>query len=70
MLDVIFAHPFDLQVAKIIESDSIKEIKYYFPPDQLKYDFETILKDDTGLFVRGEFDLGNEPFRLPETAVT
>lgn len=72
VLDVISCKPFDFQSAlpKIIESDSIKYIKYYFPPDQLSYNYDKILKEDTGLFILGDMEVGNNPFRFPETAVT
>ena len=72
VIDVIFCKPFDFQSAlpKIIESDSLKYIKYYFPPDQLSYNYDKILTDDTGLFILGNMEVGNSPFRFPETAVT
>jgi len=72
VLDVIFSNSFEFKsiLPKIIESDFIKYIKYYFPPDQLKFYYDKIIEEDTGLFILGDFELGNDPFRFPETAVT
>jgi hypothetical protein len=72
IIDVLFTKSFDFQLLlpKITESDSINLIKFYFPPDQLHFKYDRTLKENTGLFVCGKFDLGNIPFRFPETAVT
>jgi hypothetical protein len=72
LLDIIFNKPFDTQLLlpEIIESDSIKLIKYYFPPDKLRYTYDKTVKEDTGLFVLGNLELGNMPFRFPKTAIT
>ena len=72
IIDVLFTKPFDFQLVlpKIIESDSSSLIKYYFPPDHVYFNYDKTLKDKTGLFVLGKFELGNIAFRYPETAVT
>jgi len=72
IVDVIFGRPFNfnLVLPNFISSDSIKSIKYYFPPDQLKYNYDKIVKEDTGLFILGNLELENMQFRYPETAVT
>ena len=72
ILDVIFRQQFDLELAmlKIIESDSIKSIKYYFPPDRLNYKYDKVKKEDTGLFILSDLELGDNPFRFPMTAIT
>ena len=42
ILDVINRKSFDLVsvLPRIIESDSIKSIEFYFPPDQLNYHYD------------------------------
>jgi len=72
ILDVIFCTAFDFQSAlpKIIESNSIKFINYNFPPDQLNYSYNKILSVDTELFILGNVEFGNNPFRFPLTAIT
>jgi hypothetical protein len=72
VLDVIFRNPFDLEnaLSKTLISNPIKSIRYYFAPDQLHYKYDKILNDDTGLFILGEIDFGEEPFRFPITAIT
>jgi len=72
LYEIIFHDAFDLQsvLPKIIESDKIKSIRYYFPPDKLPFQFHSIQDDDTGLFILGDFNPGEEPFRFPVTAVT
>jgi len=72
ILDVIFNNSFDFKsiLPKLIESDTIKNLKYYFPPDQLNFNYDRIIEEDTGLFILGDLELGNNQFRFPETAVT
>ncbi|MBT3634757.1 MAG: GNAT family N-acetyltransferase [Candidatus Marinimicrobia bacterium] len=72
ILDIIFSGSIDMQslLPKIIESDSIQYIKYSFPPDIVKFSYDTILQEDTGLFILGDMDMGNKPFRFPEMAIT
>jgi ribosomal protein S18 acetylase RimI-like enzyme len=70
--EVIHTIQFDLQSAlpKIVESDSIKTVQYYFPPDQLKYEYSKVIDEDTKLFMLGNVDLREKTFRFPTTAVT
>jgi len=72
IFDVIFQNPVQLEsiIPKIIESETINTIKYYFPPDQLNFNYDNMLNDNTGLFIRGNLELETRPFRFPETAVT
>ncbi|NQU66653.1 MAG: GNAT family N-acetyltransferase [Candidatus Marinimicrobia bacterium] len=72
ILDVLFTGTIEFQsiLPKIIESSSIQCIKYYFPPDIINYPYDTILQEDTGLFILGDIETGNHPFRFPETATT
>jgi len=72
ILEIFFAELFDLEKAlpKLIESDSIKQIKFYFPPDQLSFQFQKRVEEDTGLFILGDVDLVNKHFRFPTTAIT
>lgn len=72
ILEIFFTELFELEKAlpKLIESDSIKQIKFYFPPDQLNYQFQKIVEEDTGLFKLGDVDLANMHFRFPTTAIT
>jgi len=71
--DVIFTKPFDIEasIAKILKSNRIKSIIYYFPPDQLKYNYDSILPfEESPLFIRGKFTLNNTQFKFPITAQT
>ena len=72
ILDVIYHAPFDLEsvIPKIVGSDTIKSIKFYFSPDQLHYRYDKFEKLDTGLFILGNLDLPEIPFRFPLTAIT
>ena len=55
---------------KIISSDKIQRINYYFPPDQLEYKYDQVIVEQTGLFVRGETFKDNVLIKFPETAHT
>ena len=64
-------------ISKVFPGISFKEwyskgfwTENYIPPDQLSYNYDKILKEDTGLFILGDMEVGNNPFRFPETAVT
>jgi GNAT superfamily N-acetyltransferase len=72
IFDVIFRTSFDFQIVlpKIISSNSVKIIKYYFSPDQLNYKYNKTIIDDSGLFIRGEFNMSGELLKFPETAHT
>ena len=70
--DVIYRSLFDFEILlpKIIGSNSVKAIKYYFSPDQLNFRYNKTIKDNSGLFVRGEFNMKDKFFKFPETAHT
>jgi GNAT superfamily N-acetyltransferase len=71
--DVIFKEPihFESAISKSIQDQNIKSILYYFPPDQLPFEYNDILEDkDSHLFVRGDFEVGEQDFKFPVTAQT
>ena len=72
VLDAIFRTQFDFHsaLAKIMKTDSIRCICYYFPPDVIKYHYDKIEPDVTGLFILGDITLPQAPFRFPLTAIT
>jgi GNAT superfamily N-acetyltransferase len=72
VLDAIFSAQFNFHnaLAKIMREDSIKCICYYFPPDVIKYHYDKIEPDVTGLFILGDITLPQAPFRFPLTAIT
>ncbi|HDS01375.1 MAG TPA: GNAT family N-acetyltransferase [candidate division Zixibacteria bacterium] len=73
ILDIIYHRQFDLTgaLSRIIESNNLKSVHYYFSPDQLdfKYD-EVVIDTDSPLFVRGKFPIGGRHFKFPATAQT
>jgi len=71
--DIIFSRPFDLagSLSKIIQSERIRTINYYFPPDRLNFHFDKIVPlGDYALFVRGKFNIKDMQFKFPVTAET
>ena len=72
VVDIIYRKLFNVQTAlsRVVESDIIRSIKYYFPPDQLKYEYDKIENDNTYLFIRGEIELEDVLLKFPETAHT
>lgn len=60
----------DNVLPRIISSNKIAEVRFYFPPDQFVYSFDEIIKDDTGLFIKGTMNFDNKHFRFPITAIT
>ena len=71
--DVIYDKPFDFYpvISKVIKSNSLKSINYYFSPDQLNFEFdETVPYIDSPLFIMGDFKLQGENFKFPATAQT
>jgi GNAT superfamily N-acetyltransferase len=70
--DVIYKEPFDFlsAVNRVIESDSIHSINYYFPPDQLKYEYNNTASEKSGLFIKSDIEIGNELPKFPVTAHT
>lgn len=72
IVDVIYSKPFDFQLVlpQIMESNSIKSINYYFPPDQLQYDYSKIVNEKSGLFLLGDIEIEDKLLKFPETAHT
>jgi hypothetical protein len=70
--EIIYRKPFNVQLAisKVIESFKIKSVRYYFPPDQLNYNYNRIINSDSFLFVMGDAEIDNLQFKFPETAQT
>jgi len=70
--EIICRKYFDLDAAlpKIIESREIDSVKFYFPPDQLKYNYDKIINEDNGLFILSDIKFSNNLFKFPETAIT
>lgn len=71
--EVIYRKQFDIVdlLPKIMKSSSIDRIRYYFPPDQIYFEYDETESDIAmPLFVRGEFPLENGLFKLPTTAHT
>jgi GNAT superfamily N-acetyltransferase len=70
--EVIFKEKFDFQevLYKIITSESINKIIFHFPPDQLEYEYNKIISEQSGLFVRGEIFKNHSKMKFPETAHT
>ena len=72
LYEIIFQNEFDFSAVlpKFIQSQSSKRITFYFPPDQVSFQFDLCNTIDSGLFVKGLFPSEIEPFHLPVTAVT
>lgn len=69
--DVIYTKPFNLSsaVSKIIRNEELKSILYYFPPDQLLFNYDEVIPDkESFLFVKGDFKLKDRNFKFPITA--
>lgn len=72
LYDVIFRNYVDSNniVSAITSSETIDVVKYYFPPDQINYSYNKVVRDDTMLFIKGDIKLGAKAFRFPATAIT
>lgn len=70
--DIICRKPFDVLPAlyKLIESETIERIYFYFPPDNLKYPYNIAGNYNSYLFVKGSIEPGGELIKFPETAKT
>ena len=56
---------------KLIKNKDIKEVLYYFPPDQMQFNYDQVVEDkDSHLFVRGNFDVEGREFKFPVMAQT
>jgi GNAT superfamily N-acetyltransferase len=71
--DVIYTKPIDINsvLSKVIRNKDLREIHFYFPPDQLSFDYDEVIEDeDSHLFVRGDFEVEGREFKFPVTAQT
>jgi ribosomal protein S18 acetylase RimI-like enzyme len=71
--DIINTLPIDPKsvISRVIKSDNLKSIDYYFSPDIIGYSFDsTIPEQESPLFVRGEFQSSTRSFKFPVTAQT
>lgn len=74
LFDVIFNKPIsdiNLLIPKIVNNKNIKSVYYYFPPEQLGFEYDEVKTyEDSPLFIRGEFALKDKYFKFPVTAQT
>ncbi len=70
--DIIYWKPFDILpvLSKVVESDMIKRIYYYFPPDKLGYPYSESVDYNSYLFVRSKIEISGDRLKFPETAKT
>lgn len=72
--DILFAEPFNISLCLsniIPHKINIKSICFYFPPDQIKFNYDEVLEDsDSLLFVKGNFPIKGKHFKFPTTAQT
>ncbi|MBZ0177757.1 MAG: GNAT family N-acetyltransferase, partial [Melioribacteraceae bacterium] len=59
-----------INLADFVLRGSAEKVRVYFPPDQIFYKVSKSEKEDTGLFLLGDFKLDNHEFRFPITAYT
>jgi hypothetical protein len=69
--DVIYKDSFNMAevLPKLIEDD-VTSIIFHFPPDIIKFNYDSIHKSDTLLFIKGDFTLSDNKFKYPTTAQT
>lgn len=72
LLEIINKSPIEIEtlLPRIISTDKINKVKYYFPPDQLKYEYDRVTKEESGLFVLSKKEFNPGKFRFPITATT
>ena len=70
--EIIYRKPFDIlpALSKIIESETISRIYYYFPPDKLSYPYDTAVGYKSHLFIKSKIELSGDLIKFPETAKT
>lgn len=71
--DVIYIAPINIKtmLPNIIKNNDLKKILYYFPPDQLSFDYDEVIEDkESHLFVSGDFEVEGRKFKFPVTAQT
>ena len=73
MLDIIFSKPLDISklLPKIIPDEKISSVLFYFSPDVVKFNYDSLLPYEEGpLFVKGNFAVDRKHFKFPFTAQT
>lgn len=71
--EVIHCAPIDMSSAlpKVMKHGTPRSIRYYFPPDQLPFEYDdTEIDVNSPIFVRGSFPIGKNRFKFPTTAHT
>lgn len=70
--DIIFRKSFDIlpAMSKVIESEAINKIYYYFPPDKIVYPYTQTVDYKSYLYVRSKIEIEADLFKFPETAKT
>lgn len=71
--DIVYRKPIDFSTAtaKVMKSEGIKSIRYYFTPEKLNIGYDDIeIMDDSPLFTFGNFPIVKRPFKFPTTAQT
>ena len=71
--DVIYTRPINLSsvIPMIIRNKRLESVLYYFPPDQLSFEYDEVIPDiNSYLFVKGKFYLKNGNIKFPMTAQT
>ncbi len=70
--DIIYRKPFDIvpALSKVIESETIERIYYYFTPDIITYPFNETVDYNSYLFVKSNIEISSAMLKFPETAKT
>ncbi len=70
--EIIFHEPFEVlpALSKIIESDRIEKIFYYFPPDQIRFPYNKESYHNSHLFIKSNLEFDGDLLKFPETAQT
>ena len=71
--DIVHTRPFEISstIPKVISSDNLESISYYFSPDKINFDYDMVeTRDDSPLFVLGDFPVKDRNFKFPSTAET
>jgi len=73
IFDIIFEQTFEFEdiLPKIIKHNNYSSTIYYFSPDVLNFNYDaTIQSEESPLFIKGDFNLGQNLFKYPYTAQT
>lgn len=57
-------------ISNIQEFKNVDNVTYYFPNDQLQFNYDKTIDADSGLFVFGDLHFSLNDFKFPETAIT